>query len=79
MALVKTSITIPEDLLKEAKGVSGNFSAVVTEALKDYLKKKTVKKAVRSFGSWDEREKDSVAIVSEGRRDTGRRYADSDH
>ncbi len=38
MGLVKTSITLPEDLLTEARGVSRNLSALVVEALQEYLR-----------------------------------------
>ena len=35
MPLVKTSISIPDDLLSEAKQLSRNVSALVMEALRD--------------------------------------------
>lgn len=76
MSLVKTSITIPEDVLSDAKKTSDNFSAFVTEALKEYIRKKNVEKAVASFGKWKDREKSSVEIVKELRKEEGRRYAD---
>ncbi len=76
MSFVKTSITIPEDVLSEAKKTSDNFSAFVTEALKEYIRKKNVEKAVASFGKWKDREKSSVEIVKELRKEEGRRYAD---
>ena len=53
MGLVKTSITIPEDLYRGAKKVSNNFSAVTAEALKEYLKRQKIRKAVASFASWE--------------------------
>ena len=58
MSLVKTSITIPEDVLAQAKEVSDK-----------YLRKKAVKKAVDSFGAWKEREESSVEIVHKMRTD----------
>lgn len=76
MSLVKTSITIPEDVLSDAKKTSDNFSAFVTEALKEYIRKKNVEKAVASFGKWKGREKSSVEVVKELRKEEGRRYAD---
>lgn len=69
MSLVKTSITIPEDVLSQAREASDNFSALVTQALKEYLRKKTVKKAIDSFGAWEEREESSVKIVNKIRAD----------
>ena len=79
MSLVKTSITIPEEVYKGVKKVSKNFSAVATMALKDYLKKEKVQKAIASFGSWERRPKKSVEIVDEIRREEGRNYADRTH
>lgn len=78
MSLIKTSITIPEDIFNEAKKRSGNFSSLVTEALNNYLRKVKIQKALESFGSWEEREEKSVSIVNELRSDTGRDYADRD-
>jgi len=75
MSLVKTSITIPEDVLSEAKEASDNFSALVTQALKEHLRKRAVKKAIDSFGSWEEREESSVDIVNEIRSGKGRAYS----
>lgn len=78
MSLVKTSITIPEDVLSQAKEASDNFSSLVTLALKEYLRKKAVKKAINSFGKWEEREESSIEIVNKMRSDK-RGYAKRDH
>lgn len=75
MGIIKTSITVPEDILEKAKKISDNFSSVVTEALKEYLRKKVIEKALNSFGKWEDRDKDSVSIVNELRSDRGRDYA----
>ena len=78
--MLRASITLPDDLLKEAKAVSSdNLSALVAEALRKYLQDLKTKKALNSFGSWEDREKDSVDIVNELRSDEGRNYADSNH
>jgi post-segregation antitoxin (ccd killing protein) len=79
MGLTKTSITIPDDLLKEARGVSKNFSALVTDALRAYLEQRKMQQAIRSFGSWEDREKKSVDLVNEMRTEEGRDYADRSH
>lgn len=73
---VKTSINIPEDIFNEAKKVSGNFSSLVAEALKEYLRRKKVEKAISSFGKWEKRKKESADIVNEMRKEDSRRYAD---
>ncbi len=73
---VKTSINIPDDIFNEAKKLSDNFSSVVAEALKEYLRKKKVEKAMSSFGKWGKRDKRSVDIVSDIRKEDRRRYAD---
>jgi predicted CopG family antitoxin len=79
MRLIKTSITIPEEVYRGVKKVSKNFSAAATEALIDYLKKERVQKAIASFGSWERRSKESVKIVNEMRSEEGRSYADRSH
>jgi len=69
---VKTSINIPEDLFKAARKLSDNFSAVVAEELKEYLRKKKVEKAVASFGKWAKRGENSAGIVKELRKEDRR-------
>jgi len=73
---IKTCINIPEEIFNEAKKLSGNFSSVVAEALREYLRKKKIQKGLSSFGKWEKREKSSVDIVSEMRKEDKRRYAD---
>ena len=78
--MLRASITLPDDLLKEAKALSGNnLSALVAEALRKYLQDLKTKKALNSFGSWQDREKNSIDIVNEIRSDEGRNYADSNN
>ena len=79
MGLIKKSITISNDLLKEAQGVSENFSALVAEALRAYLKQRKIQKAMESFGSWEDRKKKSVDLVNEMRAEKGRNYAGRTH
>ena len=75
MGMVKASITISDDLYGEAKRASANFSALVTDALKEYFRMKKVKKALDTFGAWEERAEDSKTIVSHIRKDRGRAHA----
>jgi hypothetical protein len=75
MGLTKKSITISEDLLEEAKGVSKNFSALVADALRAYLEQRKIQKAMESFGSWEDRDKKSVDLVNEMRSEAERDYA----
>lgn len=75
MHLVKTSITLPDDLLQEARTMSQNVSGLVTEALREYIRQRKVQKAMESFGSWEEREGDSVDMVNALRVEEGRDYA----
>jgi hypothetical protein len=72
---VKTSVNIPDDIFNEAKKLSDNFSSVVADALKEYLRKKKVEKAAESFGKWGKRDKSSTEIVNEMRKEDRRRYA----
>lgn len=75
MGLTKKSITISDDLLEEAKGVSKNFSALVAEALRVYLEQRKIQKAIESFESWEDRGKKSVDLVNEMRSEEERDYA----
>ena len=38
--MIKTSISIPDDIYEKAKETTDNFSLLVSEALKEYLRKK---------------------------------------
>lgn len=73
--MTKTSITIPNALFEEAKDISDNFSALATEAIGDYIRKKKVEKALKSRGTWADRKKKSTDIVNELRSEDGRTYA----
>ena len=77
--MAKTSVTIPDDLYQQAKELSDNFSSFVTEAIKDHIRKVKVANALKSFGKWGERDKESTDIVRELRSDKGRGYADRSH
>jgi post-segregation antitoxin (ccd killing protein) len=78
--MLRASITLPDDIFIEAKAVAGNnLSALVAEALRKYLQDLKTKKALNSFGSWQDREKNSVDIVNESRSDEGRSDADSNN
>ncbi len=76
---MKTSVTIPDEIFRQAKAISDNFSQVVSDALREYIRQGKVRKAKKSFGSWNARDGKSVDIVNELRKEEGRNYADSDH
>lgn len=75
MHLTKTSITIPDDLLKEAKAISKNFSGLVAEALTEYLRQRKVQKAMETFGAWEGHEETGADTVNRLRSEGGRDYA----
>jgi len=79
MHLTKTSITLPDDLLQEAKAVSKNVSSLIAEALREYLHQRKVQKAMESFGSWKGRDGDSVDVVNSLRKEEERDYAGRPH
>lgn len=74
--MVKTSVTIPDEVYKEAKKQSDNFSLLVSESLKEFLRMKKVEKAKASYGKWGKRDKAGIEIVKELRKEEGRKYAD---
>ena len=55
--------------------MSQNVSGLVTEALREYIRQRKIQKAMSSFGSWKEREVNSVDIVNSLRAEEGRDYA----
>jgi len=73
---VKTCINIPDDIFNDAKKLSDNFSSLVTEALREYMRKKKIQKALSSFGKWEKREETSGDIVNKMREKDKRRNAD---
>ena len=77
--MTKTSITIPTALFEEAKSISDNFSALATEAIEDYIRRKKIEKALKSRGMWADRRKKSTDIVNELRSEYGRTYAKRSH
>lgn len=72
---MKVSIAVPDDLYEEAKKLSDNFSSFATEAIKDHIRRIRVERALKSFGKWEERDKDSTEIVRDLRSEEGRGYA----
>ncbi|WP_029520345.1 type II toxin-antitoxin system CcdA family antitoxin [Persephonella sp. IF05-L8] len=51
MSVVKKTVSIPEEIYKEAREISNNFSQIVKEALEDYLKKKRKEKVLSMAGA----------------------------
>ena len=79
MHLTKTSITLPDDLLQEAKAISKNVSSLITDALREYLHQRKVQKAMESFGSWKGHDGDSIDTVNLLRKEGERDHADRSH
>ena len=51
MPVVKKTVSIPEDLYKESKKFSNNFSKVISEALDEYIKRRKKEKLLSLAGS----------------------------
>ena len=66
---MKTSVQIPDEVYRQTKLLSDNFSSVVNQALIEFLKKSKTNKALKAFGSWEARDKDSVDLVNDLRKD----------
>ena len=69
---IKKTIVISSEIWDQVKGLSDNFSALVENALIEYLRQKRVENAKRAFGSWV-RDRKSVEIVEELRADESRK------
>jgi post-segregation antitoxin (ccd killing protein) len=79
MHLTKTSITLPDDLLQEARAISKNVSSLIADALREYLHQRKVQKALESFGSWKGRDGESIDAVNSLRQEEGRDYVNRTH
>ena len=75
MPLTKTSITLPDDLLAEARAASKNLSALVAESLRKYLHQRKIQKAMESFGAWQGYDETGTDTVNRLRSEGGRDYA----
>ncbi|WP_297453470.1 type II toxin-antitoxin system CcdA family antitoxin [Persephonella sp.] len=70
MGVVKKTISIPENIYKEAREFSENFSHIVKEALEDYLKKKKKEKILSMAGSLKDWEiKDGLEYENKARKE----------
>lgn len=72
MSTVKKTVSLPSDIVGEARMISANFSWIVEAALRDYLQHYHVKKAMESFGKWESRDLDSVTMTNELREEKER-------
>ena len=79
MRLTKTSITLPDDLLQEAKAISKNVSSLIADALREYLHQRKAQKAMESFGNWDGRDGESIDTVNSMRKEGERDNAGRTH
>lgn len=74
MSVVKKTISIDENIAKEASALNANFSAVVEAALIEYIHHYRIQKAINSFGKWGQREEESANFVSNLRSQDDREY-----
>lgn len=72
MSAIKKTVSINEEVVKEASTIAPNFSAVVEAALVAYIQHYRTQKAIQSFGKWKEREENSASIVQSLRREDER-------
>jgi hypothetical protein len=74
MSVIKKTISINKNIAKEVSAINSNFSAIVEEALVEYIHHYYVQKASNSFGKWKERESDSANLVSNLRNKDDREF-----
>jgi len=74
MTAIKKTISIDEQVAKEASSIGPNFSSVVETALVEYIQHHRIKNAIQSFGKWETRKESSVDIVRDMRRQDDREY-----
>ncbi len=64
MASTRVTVTLPADLVEEARRESSNLSRLVAEALRAYLHNLRLERARRAFGAWSRPEDfDPLAFV----------------
>jgi len=74
MSAIKKTISIDEDVAKEAILLNSNFSAVVEAALIKYIHQHRIEKAIQSFGGWGHCEESSIDVVRNLRSTDDREY-----
>ncbi len=71
MAVVKKTVSIPEELYKEVKAEGENFSKVVKEALEEYIRKKQKERLLSLHGALKDWEiEDGAKFVDKMRRES---------
>ncbi|WP_293447859.1 type II toxin-antitoxin system CcdA family antitoxin [Persephonella sp.] len=63
MATIKKTISLPEELYKEAENLSQNFSEIVKESLSEYIKKKKIEKALSTAGDFKDIKETGIEYV----------------
>lgn len=74
--MIQAIISISNETYKEVKKQSDDLSSFVEEALKEHIKRMKIKKGLKAFGKWEQRDQDSTDIVKELRQDKGQREVD---
>ena len=69
MALVKKTVSLPEELYREAKSISDNFSEIVKEALSEYIKRKKIEKVLSTTGALKELKGTGIEYVDRMRKE----------
>ena len=69
MPVVRKTVSISEDIYKKAASLSDNFSKVVNESLREFIKKNKRKNLLSLAGSWNNFKEDSVEFVDRIRED----------
>ncbi|WP_273109266.1 type II toxin-antitoxin system CcdA family antitoxin [Thermoflexus hugenholtzii] len=64
MRTTRVTLTLPTELVEEARRESTNLSQLIAEALADFLHRRRIERALQAFGAWSRPEDfDSVAFV----------------
>jgi len=65
----KKTISLPEELYREAEGISHNFSEIVKEALSEYIKRKKIEKTISTAGAFKDLKETGVEYVDKMRQE----------
>lgn len=55
MATTRVTVTLPEDLVRQARQESANLSQLIAEALREHLRRRRLAAARTAFGIWRDR------------------------
>ena len=73
MSAIKKTVSIDEEVVREASKLNSNFSELVETALIEYMQHHRMEKAIQSFGKWSKSKERATDFVKKLRRTDDRK------